>query len=53
MIKKNYQKSRGKTSILVATIYFYSNGAILDDFYHISHQPKVFLIDTNTSTPKP
>ena len=31
----------------------FSNGAILDDFYHISHQPKVFLIDTNTSTPKP
>ena len=31
----------------------FSNGAILDDFYHISHQPKVFLIDTITSTPKP
>lgn len=31
----------------------FSNGAILDNFYHISHQPKVFLIDTNTSTPKP
>ena len=31
----------------------FSKGAILDDFYHISHQPKVFLIDTNTSTPKP
>lgn len=31
----------------------FSNGAILDDFYHISHQPKVFLIVTNTSTPKP
>ena len=31
----------------------FSNGAILDDFYHISHQPKVFLIYTNTSTPKP
>lgn len=31
----------------------FSNGAILDDFYHISHQPKVFLFDTNTSTPKP
>lgn len=31
----------------------FSNGAILDDFYYISHQPKVFLIDTNTSTPKP
>ena len=31
----------------------FSNGAILDDFYHIIHQPKVFLIDTNTSTPKP
>ena len=31
----------------------FSNGAILDDFYHISHQPKVSLIDTNTSTPKP
>ena len=31
----------------------FSNGAILDDFYHISHQPKVFLIDTNTSPPKP
>ncbi len=31
----------------------FSNGAILDDFYHISHQPKVFLIDANTSTPKP
>ena len=30
----------------------FSNGAILDNFYHISHQPKVFLIDTNTSTPK-
>lgn len=31
----------------------FSNAAILDDFNHISHQPKVFLIDTNTSTPKP
>ena len=31
----------------------FSNGAILDDFYHISHQPKDFIIDTNTSTPKP
>lgn len=31
----------------------FSNAAILDDFNHISHQPKVFLIDFNTSTSIP
>ena len=29
----------------------FSNGALLDDSYHLCHPPKLFLIDSNTSTP--